>query len=185
MHACMECTLTLRITRRLQAMHMRQSKKLGVLEDPQAVSGHQVRWVRSVSAADLAPFAIGAFCRYSCNDPHLNSCGSSIHQQGGKDGGGDKRDKPNWFGRVVDELKRAPITVLVSIFLFITSSGGLFWLFQREVALKNAETRIEMLTKNAETRIEMLTKNAETRIEMLTRLLDMEYHGDYNTWRGK
>ena len=72
-------------------------------------------------------------------------------------------------------MKRAPVSELVSILgLFITIWGGFFWLFQREVVLKNAETRIEVLTKNA-----------ETRIEMLTRLLDMEYHGDYNTWRGK
>ena len=63
MHAWSARLLTLRNTRRLQAMHMRQSKKMGVLEDPQAVSGHQVRWVRSVSAADLAPFAIGTYLR--------------------------------------------------------------------------------------------------------------------------
>ena len=89
-------------------------------------------------------------------------------EQDGKDEGGDKGDKPNWLSWVSDELKNSPVAVIVTLF------GGMFWIVQREVELKHYETRLDTQTKNA-----------EIRIEMLTRLLDMEYHDDYITWRRK
>ena len=100
-------------------------------------------------------------------------------EQDGKDEGGDKGDKPNWLSWVSDELKNSPVAVIVTLF------GGMFWIFQREVELKHYETRLDTQTKNAETRLDAQTKAAENRIEMLTRLLDMEYHDDYITWRRK
>ena len=103
-----------------------------------------------------------------------------VLEQGGKDDGGDKGgDKPNWLSWVGDELNKSPIAVVVTLFV------GMLWTFQREVELQNYKTRLEAQTISAETRLDAQTMSAETRIQMLTGLLDMEYHDEYISWRGK
>ena len=58
----------------------------------------------------------------------------------------------------------APNAVILGVMGFIfTILGGMFWLFQRETALQCAETRAQMLS----------------------RITDLEYHGEYNDWRGQ
>ena len=95
--------------------------------------------------------------------------------QEGQDGGRDKKDKPNWWSYVAAEFKSAPLG-LIGAFM-----GGVFWLFQREVDLNATKLRLEVSTRNYETRL----KVEKARLEMMTRLLDMEYHEDYMSWRGK
>ena len=96
----------------------------------------------------------------------------------------------DWLTWVYEELRKGPVT------LALTFCGGLFWFLRREVQIQNletrlanqtqiSETRLEDQKQNSETRLANQTQNSETRIEMLTRLLDMEYHEDYVSWRGE
>ena len=81
--------------------------------------------------------------------------------------------------------------------------GGLSWIIMREVAIQQSASELrtskEMAVSELRTSKEIAAsakemaaselrtskETAASKIDMLTRLLDMQHHGDYASWRGE
>ena len=101
-----------------------------------------------------------------------------IGDQGGKDGTW-KTFQRFWCWVAAEIAKDAP--GFFSTFAIIVA--GLGWIVKREVAVQTSTSR--MSRELAASELRTTRETADSRIEMLLRLLDMQFHRDYESWRGE